>query len=142
MTSASGRRAHARVKNGTHSVFIEKFPRRYPYGHPQWVKEKKGQNPQYGPGDAIPAHIDPSTEQPKDARKPRMAFIVRRPDAHDEAHERGELGARMVGQVWTPYKRAFGAEFRGGRFFEPGHIEETERIDGARGLGIMNAHGA
>jgi hypothetical protein len=130
IVSSSGRRAHARVKAGTHSVFIEKFPRRYPHGHPRWVKKKK----EYQPGEPIPAHINPLTGESKDMRKPKMAFVVRRPDAHDDAHERGELGKKMVGQVWTPYKRAFGAEFRGGRFFDPGDIGGSEGEDQAEGL--------
>jgi hypothetical protein len=138
MTSPSGRRTHARVKAGTHSVFIEKFPRRYPYGHPLWVEEKKGPNPQYQPGEPVPAHISPITGQPKDGRKPRMAFVVRRPDPYDNAHERGELGGRKVGQVWTPYQTVFGAEFRGGRFFDTGHIIPDERMGAPGGMQAGN----
>jgi hypothetical protein len=124
MFTASGRRSHARVKAGTHSVFIEKFPRRYPKGHLLYVEEKKGPFPRYQRGDPIPAHIDPRTGFPKDLRKPRMAFVVRRPEVFDDRHERRELGGRVISaDVWTPYPRVVGGlEFRGGRFFEPGWV--------------------
>jgi len=49
----------------------------------------------------------------------RCAFVVRRIDDYDRAHEKGELGRRYRGkdEGWKPYLELMGLTFRGGRFY-------------------------
>jgi len=82
---------------------------------------------------------DPKKRMYAGSRKARKAIVVRRVTEHDKNHELGgqverdeegnpieggaevPMGSRYKGQAegWEPYKRAFGPEFRGGRFFDP-----------------------
>lgn len=86
-------------------------------------------------------------------KKAGLALVVRRVTEHDKNHELGKqverneegepveggvelpMGSRFKGQAegWEPYERAFwGAEFRGGRLFEPPPKPETEEQAGGQ----------
>jgi hypothetical protein len=74
------------VKSDSHDIFIERFPRRYPKGHPGFVEPPIG--PPI-PGAILPAHLNAVTGEEKNSAKRRNAWVVRRVDDHDRAHERG-----------------------------------------------------
>ncbi|KAF2423421.1 hypothetical protein EJ08DRAFT_664430 [Tothia fuscella] len=121
------RRGSKRVKEGTHHVFIQQWPPKYPPGHPTYVPEKE----KYEPGDPLPAHFDTVTGKPKDEKaykKRRPAIVIRRADAHDEKHAKRELGDKFVNGAWTPYKKAYGMEWRGGRAFASGVVGAKEDV--------------
>lgn len=120
LATGSGGRSYNRVKagqgGGEYDIFIEQWPRRYRPGHPNYVPPIPHGEP-LQPGQAIPAHIDPTTGKPKSSRIPRAAFVVRRKTEVDNQHERGELGHKYKSGQWNHYHSAGGAQFRGGRFF-------------------------
>ncbi|TID12896.1 Phosphate-repressible phosphate permease [Venturia nashicola] len=142
----SYKRVHSKTKE--YDVFIEKIPRRHEPGdrrHAQyplgpvdsdfrWPTNNRG----------IPSkESEFAGRDPRKrlyaGKKARNAFLVRRVTEHDKNHEleaqkeRNEeggpaeeglvlpMGSRYKGQAegWEPYERFLGAEFRGGRFFEP-----------------------
>lgn len=156
----SCKRVHSKTKK--YDVFIERIPRshepgdrrhaQYPLGPAdvdfRWPTNRRG----------IPSNE--SEFEGRDPRKrlytgkkPRNAFVVRRVAEHDKNHELGmqverkeegepveggvemPMGSTYKGQAegWQPYEQAFwGAEFRGGRLFEP---LEKEAETGQQGGG-------
>lgn len=151
----SYKRVHSKTKE--YDVFIERIPRRYEPGdrrHAQYplgpadVDFRWPTNNRGIPSEESEfAGRDPRKRLCAD-KKGRNAFVVRRVTEHDKNHELGKqverdeagepieggaqlpMGSRYKGQTeeWEPYKQAFwGAEFRGGRFFEP--AEKTKHGD-------------
>jgi hypothetical protein len=147
MSTPSGRRAykHAHSKTKEYDVFTEPIPWRIEPGDPRhaqfplglsdeafrWPTNQRGEPSDLsGRGLKKPMYVT--------GGKPRKVFVVRRITEHDKNHElgakveRGEDGNPVKGAVgvpmgskyrgqregWAPYK-AFVAEFRGGRFFDP-----------------------
>jgi hypothetical protein len=159
MSTPSGRRAykHVYLKTKEYDVFIETVPRRVEPGDRQHAQFPLGpQDPDFrwptnrrGEPVDIFAARDPKKPMYAGSGKAKKAFVVRRITEHDKNHEMGvqverdEEGNPMEGAVgmpvgseykgqtegWEPYKKAFGAEFRGGRFFQPqAEIEERNVI--------------
>jgi hypothetical protein len=155
MSTASGRRAYKRVHSKTkeYDIFIETLPRRVEVGNPshaqyplgpanhdfRWPTNRHG----------IPSELsgrDYKKRMYASSKKARKAFVVRRVTHHDRNHELGmqverdaegnpiegavgvPMGSKYLGRQagWSPYKSAFGAVFRGGRFFDLVPKDEEE----------------
>jgi hypothetical protein len=165
MSTTSGRRAYKRVHSKTkdYDVFIETLPRRVEVGDPSHAQYPLGPadhdfrwptNPR-----GVPTEFSGRDDKKRiyaGKGKARKAFVVRRVTHHDRNHELGmqverdaegnpiagavgvPMGSKYLGRQagWQPYKSAFGAEFRGGRFFDPvpkGEDEAAPDDDGGGG---------
>lgn len=143
----SYKRVHNKTKK--YDIFIERIPRRHEPGdrmHAQYPLGPADVNFRWPTNNhGIPsqeagfAGRDPR-KRLYAGKKARNAVVVRRVTEHDKNHELGvqverneegepveggpelPMGSQYKGQAerWEPYEQAFfGAEFRGGRFFEP-----------------------